>query len=160
LSRKQPCIGIADQKALSLAGWDISKALKKQVVRPFESLDELAYHYDIPRAALIRTVEEFNGYVESGKDLSFHKNILKDASPIQQPPYYAIRLWPKVHHVSGGIAINARAQVLDLDNNPIESLYAAGEVTGGTHGACRLGSCGTTECLVFGRIAGREAANR
>lgn len=160
LFRKQPCIGFADHKALSLAGWDISKALKKQVVRPFESLEDLAKHYDIPRAALIRTVEEFNGYVESGEDLSFHKNIMKDASPIQQPPYYAIRLWPKVHHVSGGVAISSRAQVLDLDNNPIEGLYAAGEVTGGTHGACRLGSCGTTECLVFGRIAGKEAANR
>jgi succinate dehydrogenase/fumarate reductase flavoprotein subunit len=58
----------------------------------------------------------------------------------------------------GGIQINAQAQVIGLDRQPIAGLYAAGEVTGGVHGACRLGSCAVTECLVFGRIAGRNAA--
>jgi len=41
----------------------------------------------------------------------------------------------------------------------VKGLYAAGEVTGGIHGACRLGSCAITECLVFGRIAGSNAAS-
>jgi succinate dehydrogenase/fumarate reductase flavoprotein subunit len=59
----------------------------------------------------------------------------------------------------GGIRINCRAQVIDMDNNPIHGFYAAGEVTGGIHGACRLGSCSITECLVFGRIAGKNAAS-
>ncbi len=59
----------------------------------------------------------------------------------------------------GGVQINAHAQVLDLDGRPIPGLYAAGEVTGGIHGACRLGSCAMTECLIFGRIAGRSAAS-
>ncbi|MDW7749156.1 FAD-binding protein [Halomonas sp.] len=44
------------------------------------------------------------------------------------------------------------------DQYPIPGLYAAGEVTGGIHGACRLGSCAITECLVMGRIAGKDAA--
>ncbi|MDF1527428.1 MAG: FAD-binding protein, partial [bacterium] len=47
---------------------------------------------------------------------------------------------------------------INLDQEPVKGLYAAGEVTGGVHGACRLGSCAITECLVFGRIAGRNAA--
>jgi succinate dehydrogenase/fumarate reductase flavoprotein subunit len=58
----------------------------------------------------------------------------------------------------GGIRINPKAQVLNLNDTPIKGLYAAGEVTGGIHGACRLGSCAITECLVFGRIAGMNAA--
>jgi succinate dehydrogenase/fumarate reductase flavoprotein subunit len=91
-------------------------------------------------------------------DEDFGKPILPNADPLAHPPYYAIRLWPKVHHTMGGIQINSRAQVIGLDRQPIAGLYAAGEVTGGVHGACRLGSCAVTECLVFGRIAGTNAA--
>ena len=50
------------------------------------------------------------------------------------------------------------AQVLDVDLLPIPGLFAAGEVTGGVHGACRLGSCATADCLVNGRVAGQSAA--
>ena len=56
------------------------------------------------------------------------------------------------------VQINTRGQVIDINQKPIQRLYAAGEVTGGIHGACRLGSCAITECLVFGRIAGLNAA--
>jgi len=69
-----------------------------------------------------------------------------------------MRLWPKVHHAMGGVQINAKAEVIDLTQKPIRGFYAAGEVTGGVHGACRLGSCAIADCLVFGRIAGRNAA--
>jgi succinate dehydrogenase/fumarate reductase flavoprotein subunit len=59
----------------------------------------------------------------------------------------------------GGVRINTNAQAMDLfTNKPIPGLYAAGEVTGGVHGAVRLGSCATVDCLVFGRIAGKNAA--
>jgi succinate dehydrogenase/fumarate reductase flavoprotein subunit len=58
----------------------------------------------------------------------------------------------------GGVQINTRAQVIDIDQKPIQRLYAAGEVAGGIHGACRLGSCAITDCLVFGRIAGINVA--
>jgi len=58
----------------------------------------------------------------------------------------------------GGIRINTRAQVLDVNGNPIPKLYAAGEATGGVHGGTRLGSVAVTDCIVFGRTVGREAA--
>ena len=51
-----------------------------------------------------------------------------------------------------------KSQVLNQDSEPIPGLYAAGEITGGTHGAVRLGSCAITDCVVFGRIAGQEIA--
>lgn len=91
------------------------------------------------------------------KDLDFNKPIVKGAKPIQHGPYYVMRLWPKVHYTMGGIRINKNAQVQNFNGETIEKLYAAGEVTGGVHGASRLGSCAITECLVFGRIAGKNA---
>ena len=153
-----PCIGIADEAALQSQGWDISRALKKDVVRKFNNLQELADAYQIPADELERTVERFNSFVLSGSDDEFGKPILPDAEPVEHPPYYAIRLWPKVHFNMGGIQIDSDARVLDLDGGPVPGLFAAGEVTGGVHGACRLGSCAITECLVFGRIAGKKAA--
>jgi succinate dehydrogenase/fumarate reductase flavoprotein subunit len=128
------------------------------VVKGFDRLEELAAAYGLPLGELKATIETYNGHVEGGVDEDFGKPILPNADPLAHPPYYAIRLWPKVHHTMGGIQINAQAQVIGLDRQPIAGLYAAGEVTGGVHGACRLGSCAVTECLVFGRIAGRNAA--
>jgi succinate dehydrogenase/fumarate reductase flavoprotein subunit len=57
----------------------------------------------------------------------------------------------------GGLHINDQAQVLDLDGHAIHGLFAAGEIVGGIHGADRLGSCATLDCLTFGRLAGRNA---
>lgn len=56
----------------------------------------------------------------------------------------------------GGVVTNMSAQVINQDYESIPGLYAAGEITGGTHGAVRLGGCAITDCLVFGRIAGQE----
>jgi flavocytochrome c len=153
-----PCVGIADSKAVDSQGWDLSRGLKKGVIRKFQRLKDLASGYDIPLNELQATVERFNGFITDKLDRDFGKPILDDASPVDKSPYYGIRLWPKVHFTMGGVQINVRGQVVDLDQVPIGGLYAAGEVTGGVHGACRLGSCAITECLVFGRIAGRNAA--
>jgi succinate dehydrogenase/fumarate reductase flavoprotein subunit len=132
--------------------------LKKGVIKKFDNLEELAASYGIPPDELEATVLKFNDFVEKGIDEQFEKPILPDAAPLAQAPYYAIRLWPKVHFTMGGVQIDVEARVINLDGEPISGLYAAGEVTGGVHGACRLGSCAITECLVFGRIAGRNAA--
>jgi len=154
-----PCIGMADAKAVKQSGWNIEDAIKKNVVRIFDTLEELAAFYDIPYQNLEETVKEFNGSFIDGVDKSFGKPLIENASPIVNPPYYAMRLWPKVHFTMGGIRINTNAQVIDLEGNIIQGLYAAGEITGGVHGASRLGSSSITDCMVFGRIAGKNAAN-
>jgi succinate dehydrogenase/fumarate reductase flavoprotein subunit len=112
----------------------------------------------MPEGALQDTVERYNGFVRAGTDAAYGKRILEDAAPIAEPPFYAIRTWPKVHHTMGGVHIDAEARVIGHDLNPVPGLFAAGEITGGVHGAVRLGSCAVTDCLVFGRIAGRHAA--
>ena len=58
----------------------------------------------------------------------------------------------------GGLKINTKTQVLAENGDAIPGLYAAGEVTGGIHGANRLGGNAVADIIVFGRIAGQEAA--
>ena len=67
---------------------------------------------------------------------------------------------PGIHHCCGGLRINANAQVLDAieGKTVIQKLYAAGEAAGGTHGTNRMGGNAIPNCIIFGRIAGKNAA--
>ncbi|UCD82249.1 MAG: flavocytochrome c, partial [Desulfobacterales bacterium] len=154
-----PCIGIADEEGIKVSGHPIERCLRKGVVKKFNRIHEIADDFKIPLQPLRNTIEQFNAFVGRRVDKDFNKPILANAKPLKHPPFFCMRLWPKVHHTMGGILINARAQVLDLSLRPIKGLYAAGEIAGGIHGACRLGSCAIIDCLVFGRIAGRQAAS-
>ncbi|HOG08074.1 MAG: flavocytochrome c [Syntrophales bacterium] len=136
----------------------LEKGLASGAIRKFDSLETLAQHYNIPRAALLEEVARWNGYVEKKKDPQFDCMIFPDAKPTVMPPFYAARLWPRVHHTMGGLVIDTNAQVTGFNMKPVPGLYAAGEVTGGVHGAVRLGSVAMADCVVFGRIAGRNAA--
>ncbi len=158
LSIGHPCIGIVDDHAVKKAGWDIQRALKKGVVKTFDTIEDISHHYEIDHDGLINTLNTFNQSIIKQHDPCYHKPISSDTKPITTPPYYVMRLWPKVHYTMGGVAINDRTQVLDFDGKPIEGLFAVGEVVGGVHGASRLGSCSITECIVFGRIAGSQIA--
>ncbi|MDR0501147.1 MAG: flavocytochrome c [Coriobacteriales bacterium] len=128
------------------------------VILKFDSLEALADNFSIPKEEFLAEVQRWNSFVEKGTDDDFAALIQTGATPTQTAPYYAAKLWPKVHHTMGGLVTNLKAQVLNQNLEPICGLYAAGEVTGGTHGAVRLGSCAVTDCIVFGRIAGQEAA--
>ncbi len=157
LKTGHPCVGIAHEGAVVDSGWDISKAINKGVVRRFESIDAIASYYGISSEELGKAIARFNAGISEGVDSEFGKTILSGAKPMK-PPYLAMRLLPKVHYTMGGVRIDPDAGVVDLEGNRIKGLYAAGEVTGGIHGADRLSSCAITECIVFGRIAGKNAA--
>jgi len=153
-------ISITDADAAAFSLWGLKHSLETGSVKQFETLDSLAEHFKIDAKILKETVETFNGYVTAKKDLEFGKTILKDARPIVKPPFHAARVWPKVHYIMGGIEMNERAEVIDLDGNVIPGLHAAGEVTGGVHGGCRLGGSSIIDCLVFGRIAGKAVSSQ
>lgn len=159
LERNHPVVGIADEAGVQTAGWDLTKALNKGVVKTYDTTDDLAWDHKMNPVALKAAIDRFNDMICSGKDEDFQKPVLKEALPLIQSPFYAMRFWPKVHYTMGGIQIDTSARVIHREQYPIKGLYAAGEVTGGIHGACRLGSCAVTECLVMGRIAGREAGS-
>ena len=120
------------------------------------SLEELGKKIGIDSKNLVATMKKYNEYVKSGKDTEFNKNILP--RQLVKAPYYAIEVSPAVHHTMGGVAINNSAEVLTADGKIIKGLYAAGEITGGVHGANRIGGNAVTDIVVFGKIAGDNAA--
>ncbi len=78
--------------------------------------------------------------------------------PINQGPFYAIRIAPGVHHTMGGVTINTDTSVLDTQEQVISGAFAAGEVAGGIHGANRIGGNAVADIIIFGILAGRNAA--
>ena len=151
-------MAIVDQEGTKYAS-TLNQCLKRGVVKKFNTIAELAIANQVDIPELAETVRKYNSFVQKGRDEEFGKPLKGDLLPLDNPPYYAIRLVPKVHHCMGGVQINTQAQVLHMETQrPIGRLYAAGEITGGIHGGSRLGSNATIDCLVFGRIAGRNAA--
>lgn len=122
-----------------------------------ETLEELAAQIKVDPNNLVKAIEEYNKAVSGEIKDPFGRTLFKD--PINQGPFYAAPRIPTVHHTMGGIKINKEAQVIDVNGNVIKGLYAAGEVTGGIHGANRLGGNALGDILVFGRIAGKNAAS-
>ena len=122
-----------------------------------ETLEELAEVLDIDPEVLVATVERYNEFVATELDEDFGRDDMPRA--LVEGKFYVIEVGPAVHHTMGGLRINSSAQVLNTEGNPIEGLYAAGEVVGGIHGANRLGGNALTDIIVFGRIAGQSAAD-
>ena len=83
-----------------------------------------------------------------------------DDAPMTEGPWYACLKVPTVHHTMGGVRIDTLARALDKDGKPVPGLYAAGEVTGGIHGANRLGGNAIADVFTFGRQAGASAAQQ
>ncbi|MCH1942701.1 flavocytochrome c [Holdemania massiliensis] len=129
--------------------------LMGQVVKA-DTLEDLAYQLELDFKVLEAAVNDYNRSVEQQYDPRFQRRTL--INKIDHPPFYATAKTVTVHHTLGGVEINEQAQVLDQKKQLIPRLYAAGEVTGGIHGANRLGGNSFPDCIVFGRIAGTEAA--
>ena len=153
----QAAIGITDEQGLINAGEMIHEHMDDAVIQRFDNLTALSDYYALPYRALQNTLNVYNQSVQQRYDAAFAKPITVDAKPLKAP-FYALRLQPKAHSTMGGVRINSQAMVLNHQAEAIPHLYAAGEVCGGIHGVSRLACCAITECLVFGRIAGQQAA--
>jgi len=134
-----------------------------------DSLEELVQRMqDVNPAAFMKTINEYNAAVK--RDVKFDPNI-KDgrsttglavnktnwANTIEQPPFEAYSVGCGITFTFGGLKINTDAQVLDIEDNAIPGLYAAGELVGGLFYFNYPGSAGLMAGAVFGRIAGRGA---
>lgn len=119
--------------------------------------EELAKAMGVDEATFTSTMNTWNQAVEAKSDTEFGRTSF--ANPLATAPYYAIKITPAVHHTMGGIVINPKAEVLNEKGEAISGLYAAGEVTGGVHGANRLGGNAVADFVVFGRISGQSAAD-
>ena len=121
------------------------------------TLAELAQALGVPAADLETTLNRYNAYQKEGVDQDFGRSATGMTASLETAPYYAVRVTPAIHHTMGGLSVNTNTQVLRADGTPIPGLYAAGEVTGGLHGANRLGGNGVADIVVNGRLAGINA---
>jgi fumarate reductase flavoprotein subunit len=126
-----------------------------ELVRSGNTPQELAKVLGIDGANLAATLDSYNKFQAAKKDDEFGRPDMP--RPVKDPGFHAIEIRPGVHYTMGGVAIDSRTRVLGQDGKPIPGLYAAGEVTGGVHGANRLGGNSISETITFGRIAGSEA---
>jgi len=79
---------------------------------------------------------------------------------LNEPPYYAVRVWTGGPNTQGGAKRNAKAEILNVDDGPIPGLYGAGEFGSMFGMLYPSGGGNVSECFAFGRIAGENAARR
>lgn len=121
------------------------------------TVEELAGKIGVDAKGLVETMAKYNGYVKAGEDKDFGKTALP--RELVKAPFYAIEVSPAVHHTMGGVRINTNAEVLTANGKVIPGLFAAGEITGGVHGANRIGGNAVTDITVYGKTAGENAAD-
>jgi len=139
------------KKAKMVQGYDHLDMLEKA-----NTIAELAKITGMKDNALEKTISNYNRYFKQGKDEDFAREQMP--LPLEKAPFYAVKVAPGIHHTMGGVAIDTKAEVLDIQSKPLVGLFAAGEVTGGVHGYNRLGGNAVADTVIFGKIAGTNAA--
>jgi fumarate reductase flavoprotein subunit len=136
----------------------VEEYVSNELVSQANMLEELAQKLSIDSKTLAKTVERYNQFVTAKHDEDFGRTTGM-RHPIQKGPFYAIKIAPGVHHTMGGVTINTQTQVLDVDKQIIQGVFAAGEVVGGVHGANRIGGNAVADIIIFGTQAGKKAAD-
>lgn len=136
---------------------------KRGLIYNAPTLTELAQKMDVPSATLEETVKVYNANVEKGIDPQFGRTTLVASFgkpvKIETPPFYAFPSVAFILGTYGGILTNNKSQVIDIFGNAIPGLYAAGEITGGVHGAAYMTGTAFGKAEIFGRIAAKNAVN-
>lgn len=124
-----------------------------------DTIEELAETVGLPVDNVVDAITRYNSYCADGYDPECHKST-DYLKAIDTPPYYAINGAQSScgFHTLGGLKINTKAEVIDLDGNVIPGLYAAGRSSCGFFGVYPGSGCSIGDGLTFGRIAGHEAA--
>ena len=158
---------IFDRRLLDIR--DYGRAIRSEVP-PYQSdtIEGLAAQIDVPPHALRQTIDGFNAaatgdparFDPAGCDSLRTEGLVPPKSnwarAISAPPFLAYPLVGGIAYTFGGLATNDKAEVLD-SSGPMPGLYAAGEITGHFHGTAP-NAVAVLRALVFGRIAGKEAA--
>jgi succinate dehydrogenase/fumarate reductase flavoprotein subunit len=116
-------------------GWFMNFGLNlmfrlKGYIKKARTIEGLAKKLDLPVEEFKSTVERYNQMAKLGEDKDFGKPA-KDLLPLEKPPYYGVTNAGWLITTMDGLRINEDIQVLDTKGNPIEGLYAAGDVAGG-----------------------------
>ena len=131
-------------------------SFKKRVLR-YNNLKAFCEAHEIPYDTAAETFASYSRAANAGKD-EFGVTTFPAAPYTTDEALVVLLVTPAIHYTMGGLSIDTDAHVMG-EKGPLAGLYAAGEVTGGLHGDNRLGGNSLLECVVFGRIAGQNAAD-
>jgi succinate dehydrogenase/fumarate reductase flavoprotein subunit len=156
--RKQRPIATNDGWSSHFCLWskDNLEEIKKGWIKRADTIAELGRQIGVDSKAFEATMNKYNGYCAAGCDPEFDR-VPSTLEAIDTPPFYAIATVPALLNTQGGPKRNQHAQVVDVYGNPIKRLYSAGEF-GSLFGTFYPGAGNISECVAFGRIAGRNAA--
>lgn len=117
-----------------------------------DTIEELAAKLGIDEKELVKTVENYKSYVETGEDQEFGRPATSMKATFQQGPFYGCEALPELHTVHGGVVVDINSRAIDEQGNAIQGLYTVGEASA-SH---VLGSTTNTVCVVQGRVAARD----
>ncbi|KAJ3108348.1 cleavage and polyadenylation specificity factor subunit 2 [Phlyctochytrium planicorne] len=129
----------------------------KGLIGKLEGLEKVCEEFGLDLDIVREQLEAYN-VSEAAKTDSFGKTLFPCTFD-EKDAFYVARVAPVIHYTMGGLKINSKTEVQRGDGSVIKGLYAAGEVTGGVHGFNRLAGNSLLECVVFGRVAGQQAAS-
>lgn len=154
---KGPYRLILNSKASSGIAWHCKHYVGRRVMKQFESGQALADDMGIPLDNLKKSFAQYNEYAKAGTD-PFGKKYFTSTPYDVNDSFFGATVTPVVHYAMGGLAISPKSECVNkATSRVIPGLYAAGELTGGVHGRNRLGGSALLECVVFGRVSGRNA---
>ena len=149
-------IQIADEPIVKVAPFTAGS-------KPFkaDTLEELAPMVGLQPQVLVEAVKTYNEYTKAGKDPEFGRETLVGIAgkilPIANPPFYGFVTKPGILSTKGGLKTDKDAHAINVFGEIIPSLYVAGEIVGGIHGAGYHTGSQFGKAMVFGRIAGINA---
>ncbi|MEH7083237.1 flavocytochrome c [Neobacillus drentensis] len=141
--------------------YDLELLKRRRLLYQADTLEDLADCIDVPLEVLEETISRYNQGIQNGEDPDFGRKSLThnygNPTPIEKAPFYAFESTVAMLATYAGVSVNTKAQVVNPFGEPILGLFAAGEVTGGFHGAGYMTGSSLGKCAVFGQIAVQEA---
>jgi hypothetical protein len=156
-----PLWAVFDQDAVERAEWplrfpyvaDNGYYFKADTIEELAAQIEKRHEFQrVPLKHLADTVAKWNGYVDAGKDPDFEREADAPMHRIARPPFHALAIMVVWHDSYGGLRVNGKQQVVDMQGQVIPGLYAGGEAVGGFQ------KHGLGKGHVHGFIAGTSAA--
>jgi fumarate reductase flavoprotein subunit len=156
--------GVMERSDPGVAIFDLKVPLERGLLIAADTVEALAGKCGLDAVALRQTIDRYNEGVDRGVDPDYGRDGLCAHAGVRprldRAPYYAYPSTTVVLATYCGLHADERARVRDVEGAIIAGLYAAGEVVGGFHGQSYMTGTSLGKAAIFGRIAGREAAQR
>jgi flavocytochrome c len=154
---KGPYRLILNSKCAKEIHWHCEHYTGRGLMSHMKSGADLAKFMGVSAATLDQTFKQYSQDCVAKKD-AFGKLFFNNGPWDMNDNFFVATVTPVVHYTMGGLKIDGNSQVIGTNGQPIAGLWCAGECAGGVHGVNRLGGSSLLDCVVFGRVSGRNAS--